>query len=79
MSIKIQLECDGCFCTTELQANRRTFHSFSGKGYGLGVFEYPSLEKSLIPTGWEWCDPYTGCTYCPKCWEEINGAEEGNE
>ena len=32
----------------------------------------PSVDD-LIPDGWEFCDPWTHLTYCPKCWGSIVG------
>lgn len=30
----------------------------------------PSIPD-LAPEGWMVYDPYTGCTYCPTCWDSI--------
>ncbi len=27
--------------------------------------------QGVAPQGWVAFDPYTHCTYCPKCWAEI--------
>ena len=32
--------------------------------------------QSVTPEGWVAFDPYTHCTYCPKCWAEIELAPQ---
>ena len=70
MSTFIKMECGGCDAKHEVRVSR-TFQSFSGRGYGFGTYHYPTIEQAVEPSGWVWADPYTGCTYCPKCWAEI--------
>ena len=71
MSATIRLSCDGCFETAETERFKRDFASFSGRSYGFGRFIETTPEDLVKPTGWVLMDPYTGCTYCPKCWAEI--------
>lgn len=74
MTIRIILSCDGCHIDAEpCNLPHRKFNSFSGKGYGFGVWTNPGIEDVPFPEGWVPVDPYTGCTYCPKCWAEIEG------
>ncbi len=71
MTTKLHMTCDGCHMeTTSKKWLSRTFHSVNGKGYGFGVWEKTTPED-IKPEGWVILDPYTGCTYCPECWAEI--------
>lgn len=71
MAVKITLSCDGCHVETgPHRLLHREFHSFSGRGHGFGVWKEPTLDDA-VPDGWVRSDPYTGCTYCPTCWAEI--------
>lgn len=84
MSTRLHLKCDGCDAETHTERITRTFQSFNGRGYGFGRYHYPSIDDVVTPTGWVWSDPYTGCTYCPTCWKEIDSeqvdaAHEGAE
>lgn len=75
MSVQITLSCDGCFVETgPHRLPHREFRGVSGKPWGFGVWHYPTLDDVPFPKGWVRSDPYTGCTYCPKCWAEIEGA-----
>lgn len=71
MSVTLHLECDGCFEKTQVRLGHREFESFSGRSWGFGTWKMPTIDEAIEPTGWAWCDPYTGCTYCPVCWEGI--------
>jgi len=76
MTTKLLMSCDGCHIkTTSEKWFSRTFRSFDGKGWGLGVWE-ETEAKDIVPNGWILMDPYTGCTYCPKCWAEIEAGDE---
>jgi hypothetical protein len=33
-----------------------------------------NYADDVVPDGWVAYDPYTYCTYCPKCWEGIEAA-----
>lgn len=80
MSVYITLSCDGCHVETgSHRLPHRKFRSFSGKGHGFGVWEYPTLDDVKFPEGWLMSDPFTGCTYCPKCWAEITAPQENEE
>lgn len=72
MTVNITLSCDGCFKETgPYQLPHRQFQSFNGKGHGFGIWNTPSIEDIRFPEGWIYSDPYTGCTYCPECWNDI--------
>lgn len=70
MSVFVTFECDGCSETDRVPVPHRKFHSFDGKGYGFGVWEEKGL-KDVIPDGWVYPDPFTGCCYCENCWGGI--------
>ena len=69
MGLQILIQCDECFAKPEsdLPTFKRYFDSSNGKGYGFGVHKWPHIQD-LMPQGWLAADPYTSCTYCPKCW-----------
>ena len=67
--IKIIFECGGCDATTESWL-KREFRSVSGRSWGFGSYHYDT-PQDVAPEGWIAFDPYTGCTYCSKCWQEI--------
>lgn len=75
MSLKVMFCCDGCHKqapgTTYL---RRHFDSFNGRGYGWGSYRTDTPED-VKPEGWQAFDPYTGCCYCPECWDDIETTE----
>lgn len=77
--ITLTFSCGGCFAQTEgTRGLRREFESVSGRSYGLGSYRY-DIPQDVAPDGWIAFDPYTGCTYCPKCWNEIQqGAVTGS-
>ena len=74
MSTTIHMRCGGCDAEKEVPICR-TLQSFSGRGYGFGAYHTPTLDKVTEVTGWVWADPYTGCTYCPECWKEIDSGK----
>lgn len=78
MSIKIEFECSGCRKKSgAIRLPRATFKSANGKGYGLGVWIYPTIADQA-PEGWVAFDPYTHVTYCDECWYDIeNDIPEG--
>lgn len=58
MGTELHLRCGGCDATAE----------------GVKSLNRASNVAECIPEGWVWKDPYTHCTYCPKCWAEIEEA-----
>lgn len=58
MSTTIHMRCGGCEAEKEVPIHR-TFRSFSGRTYGLGTYQTPSLDEATKETGWVWADPYT--------------------
>lgn len=74
MSAYVQISCDGCDKEARSERVSRTFNSFNGRGYGFGRWHIPSIEEVASQIGWVVFDPYTGCTYCPECWAEIEGS-----
>jgi len=75
MSTRLHLKCDGCDAETHTERINKKFVSVSGKSYGFGAYVQPDIEATVAPTGWIWSDPYTSCTYCPKCWAEIESGK----
>ncbi len=73
MTTTLKMTCNGCDAVCETKPIRKDFQSFDGKGHGFGVWRMPDIEAVVEATGWQWSDPYTSCTYCPKCWAEIVG------
>lgn len=73
MSTYCIYQCGGCDAEAKSRALSRRFESVSGRSYGFGRWIYDTPE-SVAPAGWVVFDPYTGCTYCPSCWREIEGA-----
>jgi len=71
MTTKLKLVCDGqCGAEIESRHFRREFHGVTGKPWGFGRWQ-TDTPNDVCPDGWQWMDPYTGCTYCPECWAEI--------
>ena len=71
MSITVNFRCDGCFATTEgTRCLKRKFVSVLGKSHGFGSYEYDT-PQDVAPKGWIAFDSFTGCCYCPECWNEI--------
>ena len=67
--IKILFECGGCDAKAEGWL-KREFVSISGRSWGFGSYRETKAQEAA-PEGWVAFDPYTGCTYCPECWESI--------
>lgn len=73
MSISMVFSCDGCFKTAPAVSIKREFESLNGRGWGFGRYVVHSDPESLAPEGWTaFC--IVGCTYCPECTAEIDGA-----
>jgi len=46
--------------------------SLRGTAMGLITTTFDALDfRDHTPEGWMASDPYTRCTYCPRCWKEI--------
>lgn len=75
--IRVELHycCGGCHAKESVETwLKREFRSFSGRDHGWGTHSLtPSkqLVEETCPKDWISFDPYTGATYCPKCWSEI--------
>jgi len=67
MSITLKISCDGCHTETESKDVRVKIERLYGNWVKRHI---PSIKESM-PEGWVSFDPYTGCTYCKKCWSEI--------
>lgn len=67
--IKVTFQCDGCDAS-ESECLEREFVSLTGRPWGFGSYREKSVRE-VTPKGWIAFDRYTGCTYCPACWEEI--------
>lgn len=75
MPTTLKLSCSGCFVEAEgTKPLSRKFRSFSGNDYGFGTYVVEPIDDS-VPEGWVMFDPHTGCTYCPKCWADIETEE----
>ena len=73
MSVQVIFHCNGCFAKAEgTDRLRVTFRSFSGR---FGRVVATNTVADITPEGWIAYDPYTFCTYCPKCWAQVIGDE----
>lgn len=60
MSVIVKFSCDGC----DTQAN------------GTGILTRKAKDPQFVaPKGWIAFDIYTGCCYCPTCWEGIQNGK----
>lgn len=76
MATVLKLKCDAqCGAETQTEPIFRTFKGLTtNKNCGIGVYTLPHI-MDLVPKGWIYPDPYTGCTYCPSCWAKIDGPQ----
>jgi hypothetical protein len=75
MGVEVLFQCDGCFKGTRGTGRlMREFVSVSGRSYGIGSVRPANTIEDVAPEGWIAYDPYTYCTYCPSCWDEIQAA-----
>jgi hypothetical protein len=73
VSVRVVFECGGCDAKADgTDRLRREFRSFSGRSHGVGTAGPANSVEDVTPAGWIAYDPYTYCTYCPKCWAEID-------
>jgi hypothetical protein len=70
VSVRLLLGCNGCKAEVRGGRLNARFVGFNGADYGFGRTEFELVE---IPDGWMPFDPYTYCTYCPVCSEELFG------
>lgn len=70
MSVLVTYECDGCDAKAAARL-RSEFVSVSGRNYGFGK-HVEDKASDVAPEGWVPFDPYTGCCYCPTCWQSIS-------
>lgn len=78
--IDLVFTCGGCFAEAPGTGPlRRTFERAIPTG-GFGVWKW-NRPEDVTPEGWVASDPYTGCCYCPTCWEGIvnHGAQASDE
>lgn len=75
MGTRLHLSCGGCDAEAYSEPIRKHFESISGRSHGFGAWRQPDLDAA-VPAGWVWSDPYTGCTYCPTCWKEIESGKD---
>jgi len=73
--IKTIFQCDECFTESPGDELTREVRSITERSSGLGTYRY-TTAREVAPDGWVAFDPYTGCTYCPKCWAEIEDEME---
>lgn len=77
MPVRVVFECGGCDAKADGTGDlRMEFRSLSGRTYGLGGPVPANRVEDLAPEGWRAFDPWTYCTYCPKCWTEIRDAND---
>ena len=82
MTVTVKFSCGGCDATAEGTTwLRKEFRSITGRSWGFGRPVPVNTVEDVTPEGWIAYDPYTYCTYCPKCWADIEadieaGAEE---
>lgn len=70
--VTVSFACGGCDAKAEgTTFLRKRFMSLSGRDHGIGGPVWDVGVDDVVPEGWVAFDPYTYCTYCPKCWEEI--------
>ena len=70
--ISLTFRCGGCEAqaegTTFLQRKRTV--TVQGADGSWGYYTDPKAED-VMPEGWIAFDPWTQCTYCPKCWADL--------
>lgn len=64
----LHFACSGCDATAE---GTKPLRQGIVTEHGLAVEPVRAIDT--VPEGWVLFDPYTGCTYCPTCWQEIEG------
>ena len=80
MSVLVRFECSGCDAKADgTKPLRKEFVSVSGRSYGIGSAQWAVRVEDVVPEGWMPFDPYTYCTYCPKCWRGIERTPEPGE
>lgn len=80
MSVVVTCKCDGCDAETVGTGRlKMEFVSFSGRDHGFGTRRWVNTPDSVAPEGWIASDPYTGCCYCPACWDEIMAPKEARD
>ena len=76
MPISLLFRCGGCDTTAVGTAPMRRRFVVTGQYQGLDIgrfSEWAGIED-IAPKGWIASDPFTGCCYCPACWESIVSA-----
>lgn len=69
MPVEIRLICSGCATApVTIGYMRHKFARLGNTNFGRWRTVLPDA-----PTGWTMFDPYTQCTYCPVCSEELFG------
>ena len=68
--VTVHFNCGGCEAKEDVKAWAHRSHMAP---YG-GAYGSRASYQDLVPEGWVAFDPYTDCTYCPKCWAEIEAA-----
>lgn len=72
MAVTVTIECDGqCGADPLVIKPRRQFRSFTGRSYGIGVYETDCYIEQGEAAGWWVFDPFTQVTYCPACKADI--------
>lgn len=75
MSVRVLFDCGGCDAKADGTAPLRVhFVGFNGRPWGFGTVQPANTPQDVAPPGWIAFDPYTFATYCPACWESIEGS-----
>jgi len=56
LAVLVIFKCDGCL---------------DGQIDGTKWLNRKDAIQDIAPKGWIAFDPFTGCCYCPSCWEDI--------
>lgn len=79
MSVDIVYRCDGCEAVRRAVSVRREYDVVvpgvivrDGEAWDKVAVRTPTIE-SAAPSCWMVWDPYTSGTYCPDCWDRIQG------
>ena len=80
VGVRVIFECGGCDAKAEgTDRLRLEFRGVTGRNYGFGRPVAANTVDDVVPEGWVAYDPWTYCTYCPKCYAEVVGEEEAQD
>lgn len=72
MPVRVFFDCGGCPASVAGVKLLRpdVVYDYVGAGLDRVTVHYPVIED-CAPEGWMVYDPFSGCTYCPECWDAI--------